>query len=268
MIIDGHAHAARLYSTVESIKNVAKKYGFEKILLCTSVKNDINLKEPPSIPLAKTPNSIFFLNRMLRFSYNYILKDNGDGNQYVFELKKQLPDLLEMFLWINPLDKSHINNAEKWIKEYKVKGIKLHQAWNPFKIDSHDLGQIIEIAKAHKLPIFIHLYSKKEASKFIKFVQYNQETKFIIGHLLGMDLFQLENARPTNVFFDTSGSKRIRSIDIQNAINYFGDDHIIFGTDSPFASIDEQIKKIDFLNLSDSIKERIFYLNMKGILLD
>jgi predicted TIM-barrel fold metal-dependent hydrolase len=266
MIIDGHAHAARLYSDAESIKNVAKQYGFEKIVLCTSVKNDINLKGPPSIPFAKTPNSIFILNRMLRFSYHNIFKDYGDGNQYVSELKKQLPDLLEMFFWINPIDKSHINNAEKWIKEYKVKGIKLHQAWNPFKINADDLGQIIEIAKAYRLPIFIHLYSRKDAFKFVKFVQNNPEVKFIIGHLLGMDLFLSENARPTNVFFDTSGSQRIRAIDIQNAIDYFGDDHVIFGTDTPFASIDEQIRKIDGLNQSNNVKERVLYLNMKSIL--
>jgi predicted TIM-barrel fold metal-dependent hydrolase len=81
-----------------------------------------------------------------------------------------------------------------------------------------------------------------------------------------MDLFRSENAKPTNVFFDTSGSERIRATDIQNAINYFGDDHVIFRTDTPFASIDEQISKIDGMNLSDSVKERVFYLNMKGLI--
>jgi hypothetical protein len=36
MIIDGHAHAAREYSTAESIITTSKKYGLDKIVLCTS----------------------------------------------------------------------------------------------------------------------------------------------------------------------------------------------------------------------------------------
>ncbi len=50
MIIDAHAHAAGLYSTGESLINMSKKYQIEKILLCTSPKNNIDLKAPPKFP--------------------------------------------------------------------------------------------------------------------------------------------------------------------------------------------------------------------------
>jgi len=68
MIIDAHAHAAREYSTAESILAAAKKYEIEKIVLYTSPKNNQDLKDPPNIPFMKTSGSIFLLNRMLRFS--------------------------------------------------------------------------------------------------------------------------------------------------------------------------------------------------------
>jgi hypothetical protein len=47
MIIDGHAHAAGRYCTAESIKEITKRYGIEKILLCPSPKNNLDLKEHP-----------------------------------------------------------------------------------------------------------------------------------------------------------------------------------------------------------------------------
>jgi ssDNA-specific exonuclease RecJ len=92
MLIDIHAHAAGDYSTVDSIKNMATKYKLEKIVLCTSPKNIQNLAEPPSMPFKQKPDSIYMMNRMNRMAYNHFLKDNGDGNQFVFELTKQLPE--------------------------------------------------------------------------------------------------------------------------------------------------------------------------------
>jgi predicted TIM-barrel fold metal-dependent hydrolase len=68
------------------------------------------------------------------------------------------------------------------------------------------------------------------------------------------------------LFFDTSGSDRVQGKDILKAINSFGYEHVIFGTDTPYASIDDQINKIDQLNLSDNVKEHIFRLNISNIL--
>jgi hypothetical protein len=75
VIIDAHAHAARDYATVKSILETARKYEIENIFLCTSPKNNQELRDPPNLPVKKTPNSILFLNRMLRLAYNSFMKD-------------------------------------------------------------------------------------------------------------------------------------------------------------------------------------------------
>lgn len=61
MIIDGHAHAAGNYATVESISRMAIEYQLDKIVLCTSLKNNLNLKEPPNFPFLNSPGSIYVL---------------------------------------------------------------------------------------------------------------------------------------------------------------------------------------------------------------
>jgi uncharacterized protein len=266
MIIDAHAHAAREYSTADSIIFMSKKYQIDKILLCTSPKNNLDLKDPPNLPFMKSPSSIYILNRMLRFSYKSFFKDNGDGNKYVYELKQQVPELVIPFLWVNPLDPLHMSNLEKNIQNFQIKGIKLHQAWNPFTIDGSEFNTLVEVSRAKKLPVFIHLYSIGETKKMLRFISNNQDVTFIIAHMLGLSIFKEMKQNLPNVFFDTSGSERVRGVDILEAINLFGYQHVVFGSDTPYARIENQIAKIEQLNLSDKVKEHVFRLNIENIL--
>lgn len=266
MIIDAHAHAAGEYSSVESIKAMAGKYEIEKIVLCTSPKNILELKGPPNLPFKQSPDSIYFLNKMNRLAYHHFFKENGDGNKFVFELKNKLPDIIIQFLWVNPLDTGHMNNLEENIRDFQPKGIKLHQAWNPFKIDGKEFKTLVDIAVSYQLPVFIHLYSRKEAWKLLQFIKENQNAVFIVGHMTGTDLFSDGGSYLKNTYFDTSSSKRIQGQDIMKAISAFGHEHIVFGTDTPFAGIDDQLSKIEQLNLTDDVKDHIFRLNMKNLL--
>jgi predicted TIM-barrel fold metal-dependent hydrolase len=266
MIIDAHAHAAGEYATAESIRDVAKKYAIAKVLLCTSPKNNLDLKEPPNLPFMKSPSSIYLLNRMLRFAYHSFIKDNGDGNKYVFELRDKVPEIVIPFLWVNPLDPQHMSNLEKNIRDYQVRGIKLHQAWNPFAVDGSEFNRLVEVARADKLPIFIHLYSKRETQKLLKFIGTNQDVTFIVAHMLGLGIFKEERNQLSNVYFDTSGSERVRGEDILEAVNFFGYEHVVFGSDTPYARIGDQISKIERLNLSGNVKEHIFRLNIMNVL--
>jgi predicted TIM-barrel fold metal-dependent hydrolase len=81
-----------------------------------------------------------------------------------------------------------------------------------------------------------------------------------------LDIFKEQRNDLSNVYFDTSGSERVRGKDILEAINSFGYEHVIFGSDTPYAGIEDQINQIEHLNLSDSVKEHIFRLNIENVL--
>lgn len=266
MMIDIHAHAAGNYGSVDSIKIMAAKYGIEKIVLCTSPKNNHNLPEPPATHFKQKPDSIFMMNRISRIAYKYFFKGDGEGNQFVCGLKNHLPELILQFLWVNPLDTAYMSKLESTINTYRPSGIKLHQAWNPFKIDGIEFKNLVDIASSHQLPIFIHLYSKREVLKMCRFISENPNAVFIIGHLAGANLFAESGANLRNVYFETSSSSRIQGIDIKQAIDTFGYEHVVFGTDTPYTGIDAQIEKIERINLPDRIKEHIYSLNAKSIL--
>jgi predicted TIM-barrel fold metal-dependent hydrolase len=71
----------------------------------------------------------------------------------------------------------------------------------------------------------------------------------------------------TNFYFDTSSS--LFSIDYNLAkaiINKKGEDYILFGTDFPMWRFEDEIKRFEKLNLSDSLNEKILYKNAENFL--
>jgi predicted TIM-barrel fold metal-dependent hydrolase len=94
----------------------------------------------------------------------------------------------------------------------------------------------------------------------------HQDVIFIVAHMLGLDVFSEKRRYLSNLYFDTSGSERVRGKDIEEAIELFGYDHVVFGTDTPYAKIEDQIRKIEQLKLSDAAKDHIFRLNMLNLL--
>ena len=99
-----------------------------------------------------------------------------------------------------------------------------------------------------------------------QFTEQNRKAVLITGHMLGLEIFKEKRAGISNLYFDTSGSERVRPSDILDAIRFFGDDHAIFGTDTPYAGIDEQIQKINALPIPDRVKEQIFIANIRNVL--
>jgi predicted TIM-barrel fold metal-dependent hydrolase len=84
--------------------------------------------------------------------------------------------------------------------------------------------------------------------------------------MLGLGIFKEKRHELPNVYFDTSGSERVRKEDILEAINLFGYEHVVFGSDTPYARIGDQINKIEQLKLTDTVKEHVFKLNIENIM--
>jgi uncharacterized protein len=265
-MIDLHGHAAGLYGSPESLSQLAITYDLEKIVLCPSPRNLQDLREPPKLPFKQEPDSIYLMNRLNRMAYRHFFKDNGDGNRFVYELQRALPELVVQFLWVDPLSAEHMDNLQARIEEYRPGGIKLHQSWNPFRIDDPEFASVAATARAHDLPIYLHPYSRNEIAKLVRFVAQNPENVFIVAHLTGTEVFENSEVSLHNVYFDVSSSDRIKSGDIGRAIKAFGSNHVVFGTDTPYAGIEAGIARIDELGLPANARENVLRLNARRIL--
>jgi len=93
--------------------------------------------------------------------------------------------------------------------------------------------------------------------------------KIIIAHLLFYKLFYNNwDQIKTKIYFDLANYYFINLTSIRDAIEYFGCDKLIFGSDNPFGinSIEKTIDLIMKLSITEDDKNKILGKNIQDIL--
>lgn len=271
MIIDGHAHSCGIFYQAENIIKVLDKLGVDKVVLCTNFENNDKNQFLPN--LAKWfPGSDLMLpmNRIIRL-INKIASSKSklmSGNEYVFDLASQHPDRIIQFYWIDPNQTNALVNLKEKFFLWRFKGIKFHQPSAPFRFDNPVLHEIARFAAEQQLPFFIHLYAKKDVENFIRFAPIHPKTNFIIAHLIGLELFEKRQVRLPNLYFDISPTPLISDKRILKAINLFGAERILLGSDTPFGkdNLKKNIERVNRLPKTTEQKELILGKNIESLL--
>jgi predicted TIM-barrel fold metal-dependent hydrolase len=272
MIIDGHAHACGEFADVEQLIELLDKRGVDKVALCPGVKNNTSTPRPPDIRISGIKHHPvywrYFINPYLRFTYQFVFKDQGDGNEFVHSFAQAHPDRIIQIYWLDPRASDFMKKLENDLKEWNIKGIKLHQACTPFKNDSPEMNQIAEFAGEKQLPLFIHLWSKKESRKLVVLANSYPETDFILLHLIGVEIVAKYAQNLTNIYYEISPYSYISEKRIKYAVETLGADHIIFGSDTPFDrdALRSNMERLENMDLSDVQKEQILGENIAKIL--
>jgi predicted TIM-barrel fold metal-dependent hydrolase len=270
MIIDGHAHAYGVFGSAERLLPLLDSLGVDKIVLCPGSEDP--KAEPRKIRLKEswiTTTSSFhlFANRMLRMGHKRVM-NRETGNNHVNSIRELHPDRVLQFYWVNLLVDNFEDDLLEYYKKWNFQGIKLHQCVIPFRNDSPEMQRLSEIAAEKKLPVFIHIYNGKEAQRFTALAQNNPETNYIVAHLMGMEYIIKDGSNLENVYFDTSPYYIISNKRIMKAIEIFGIERIIMGSDSPIGieNLKNVIIKIDSLKIKQEEKTLIKGGNISRLL--
>ena len=179
------------------------------------------------------------------------------------------------------------------VKNYGLKGIKIHPVYQDINLDDIKYLRIINCAAENDLIVVTHAgldigfpgvvrCSPQMAKKVLDEVG---EFKFVLAHMGGWKNWSevLEILADTKVFIDTSFStgeiiprsdfrwakEDLRLLDAAQFMEFvkiFGTERILFGTDSPWTSPKTSIDFIKNLPLADADKEKILGLNAQKIL--
>lgn len=271
MIIDGHAHSCGIFYHGESILKILDELHVDKVALCTNFENNDKNQSLPH--LAKWfPGSDVMLpmNRIIRL-VNKIASPKAslmNSNEYVFSLTSQYPDRIIQFYWIDPNALNALHDLNEKFSRWRFQGIKFHQPSAPFKFENPVLHDIARFAAEQQLPVFMHLYSQTDVENFIRFAQNHPATNFIVAHLIGLEQFEKRQVKPTNLYFDISPTPLISDQRILKAINLFGADRVMLGSDTPFGkdNLKRNIERVKRLPLSQEQKELILGNNFQSLL--
>jgi len=271
MIIDGHAHACGGYLTPENITKTLDNSGTDKVIL---VPGEPNSKSEyflpdlaalfPNLNVVKATN--FLTKIVIRLSG--MLYHIPKGNEYVHELRLKTNDRVIQFIWITTRIQNPIGYLDNKLADWHFSGVKLHQCWDDFSIDSKFFIEIAIWTEKNDLPLFIHLNTDTEVKKIIKYKRDHPNLKLIIAHLFGLELFINENLRPKNLYFDTSSPQLVSKKRLLKAIRFFGTNNLILGSDNPYGknNLKKNIARISGLDITDQDKKSILGENLLHIL--
>jgi len=271
MIIDGHAHACGDYLTPEKITQTLLGNGADKVVL---VPGELNSNKTYPFPnIAKyfpNRNVTKFFNILTRFVFNITNAKNDlkKGNDFVYSIVKSLPDKVIQFYLLTDDNNDISNILTSKHKEQGFKGLKIHQCWFPILIDSDSFAQIADWATENDMPIFIHLLSDKEVYKLIEYKKTHPKLKLIVAHLFGLELFIKSGFKGENLFCDISTFQVTSDKRVFKAIDFFGPDKIINGSDTPYGkgNLRNNIDRIKNLDISSEEKDLILGENIRKLL--
>lgn len=266
-MIDGHAHACGMYLEAEKIVKVLDEVGLSHVILVPGEPESTKeYKLPNFSKMFPSKNVVKFTNVMSRMviSITGAVKTIPNGNKDVYSLTRETNGRVIQFFWATIDD----NDLEGKYREWQFKGIKLHQCWEKFSIDSDFFVKVAKFAEKKKLPLFIHLYSDKDVLDLIEYKRNHPNLKLIVAHLFGAELFIKNDYRDDNLYFDISPYQLNSDDRIIKAINFFGSSQLVFGSDTPYGkdSLYKGIERVKALIITDEDKERILSSNMKELL--
>lgn len=147
-------------------------------------------------------------------------------------------------------------------------GIKLHQCLNKFSNEDEGMKIISQFATEKNTPIFIHLYNFKEVKKLVQLAQEFPKANYIIAHCMGLETIAKKGESLKNIYFDISTYFIISEKRIRFAMEKFGEDKVLLGSDSPLGdrNLELNIETIRKMDLTEKQKNKILGENIAKLL--
>lgn len=272
MIIDGHAHASGPFLRAEGIAKALDAAGVDKVVL---VSGETDSEQAYSLPRVahRFPNTdvVAWTNRLTRVIITLTRRARhiAPGNEHVNRLSRELPDRVIPFHWVVPSREEVIlGELDRLYDERRFRGLKLHQCWNRFRVRSANFEAVMGWAEEKRLPVFLHLYDRRGVRELIDYLRHHPEAKAIVGHLFGLEDYAASGLRSERIFFDISTHEIVSTQRILKAIDYFGAQQVVMGSDTPYAceALPLAIERVRRLPITEPEKDSILGGNLQRLL--
>ncbi|MFC1854081.1 amidohydrolase family protein [candidate division CSSED10-310 bacterium] len=229
-----------------------------------------NYNLPNIASLFPKKDIIRFTNILTKFIITLTAKINciEAGNKSLFSLVQKQPDRLLQFYWVVLNSSDALPELDKNYHLWHFNGLKVHQCWESFSFNSDIFEEVIRWAAEKELPIFIHAYSHQGIHDLISIIGQNPTTKFIIGHLFGLEIFIQADCNFDNTYFEISPPALISEVRLRTALHQFGPSKLLFGSDIPYGINNQTItmERIQKLSLTSREKEMILGHNFEKLI--
>ncbi len=163
------------------------------------------------------------------------------------------------------------------LKERGFKGIKLHPDYFDLTLDDKRMMTVFGAAQEAEIAVAVHsgydfispAFIHATPDRILNVIHAFPKLKLICAHMGANRMWRevLLKLCGKNVYFDTSlCAYEIDKTMAENIIKNHHGDKILFGSDMPWCSAELSKMFIDSLDVSDELKENIFYKNAQRLL--
>lgn len=189
-------------------------------------------------------------------------------NDFISGEVKKHPDRLIGLGTMHPESRDIAGDLEHLI-EVGLLGVKLHPDIQDFKCDDYRLLKIYELCEKKNIPILIHAgdsrYDNSNPNRLFPIVKTYEGLTFVAAHLGGWSVWPEaaeKLAGLKNLYVDSSSSLPfMTSKNAKECILAFGTDRVLFGTDYPMWSADDEMKRLLKFGFTEEEYQNIFSKN-------
>ena len=189
-------------------------------------------------------------------------------------------------------DYEDYKNELQRLKQEGIRGIKLHPPYQGARFDDARYGRILEEAGRLDLVVLIHAgldvglpgVNNASPDMILRALDSAGKVCLVLAHMGGWRLWdRLDGLRGRGLYLDTSFSlgtltplkegaltaeemQMLSDEDFMQLCREFGCDHVLFGTDSPWADQAEALHRFNALSFSPEERENILGGNAKRLL--
>jgi len=195
------------------------------------------------------------------------------GNEEVAAEVEPHKDRLIPFAVLNPAYAGWRHDLLVCRERFQMRGLRLYPHWHHYSLTDPACLDLVRAAAALHMPVSIpfRVEDRRQQSwlvdvpdvtpaEAIALVQAVPEARFIFGNgsgFTGSPLGQKGNALPANYWIEISLLTALMANEIGQLIENLGEGRILFGSGMPFHYPDGALLKLEVLEASPAVKEKI-----------
>lgn len=206
------------------------------------------------------------IKRLFASSLLAIRNDAIAGNQEVLDAHRNYPELFEPYLVVKPNYPEEIPAILELSSKFSIRQFKLHDDANGYPYDHKNYFPLYEYCNANKCVVLFHTFGKMHLLPIQNVARSFPGIKILLGHsgIFDENCYYEAVRQHENIYLETCNSMAWYGL-IERMVSNAGAERVIFGSDMPFMSPDQQIGRVLFARISDEAKRKILGLNARQL---
>ncbi len=204
------------------------------------------------------------------------------GNEEVYAAVKPHRDRLVPFSVINPCYAGWKDDLRICCDDFAMNGLRIYPKWHNYALSDPCCEELIAAAAERKLPVSIPLrvedYRQRSwladvpdvpVAEIVEVVRKHPTARFILlngAGYAGSPLGKGAKELPANYWIEISRLTALMADELAQLLAQLGPDRVVFGTGSPFKAIDPVLVKMEVLDASEEVKDKIRWRNAAALL--